>query len=77
MRQQGVVLQFNVSRGYGFIKTPAAQSLFFHIKQVREGYLLEPGDTVVFTIGPSAQQAGKYECYDVELVTRAAKAVQS
>ena len=75
MRQQGVVLHFNVPRGYGFIKTPAGQSLFFHIKQVREGYLLETGDTVVFTIGPSMQQAGKYECFDIELVARGAKAV--
>jgi cold shock CspA family protein len=71
MRQQGVVLHYDVPRGFGFIKTPAGQSPFFHAKQVRDGFLLEAGDAVAFTIGPSTKQAGKSECFDVELVERA------
>lgn len=77
MRQKGVVLQYRVAAGFGFIKTSAGQSLFFHIKQVRDGFLLEPGDSVAFAIGPSAKQAGKSECFDVELLERASKAVRS
>lgn len=76
MRQTGVVLQYRLAAGFGFIKTSTGQSLFFHIKQVRDGFLLEPGDSVAFTIGPSTKQAGKSECFDVELVERAAKAVR-
>jgi cold shock CspA family protein len=76
MRQQGVVLQYFVARGYGFIKTSTGQSLFVHVKQVRDGFLLEPGDSVAFTIGPSMKQSGKSECFDVELIARAAKTVQ-
>ena len=59
MRQTGVVLQYRLAAGFGFIKTSTGQSLFFHIKQVRDGFLLEPGDSVAFTIGPSTKQAGK------------------
>lgn len=76
MRQTGVVLQYRVAAGFGFIKTFTGQSLFFHIKQVRDGFLLESGDAVAFTIGPSAKQEGKRECFDVELLERASKAVQ-
>lgn len=73
MRQKGEVLQYRVANGYGFIKTPAGQSLFFHIRQVRDGFLLEQGDSVLFTLGPSAKIPGKTECFDIELVARASK----
>jgi cold shock CspA family protein len=72
MRQTGLVLQYRANVGYGFIKTPTGQSLLFHIRQVRDGFLLEAGDTVAFSIGPSVKQAGKSECFDVELLSRAA-----
>jgi cold shock CspA family protein len=74
MRQGGEVLQYREATGFGFIKTGAGQSLFFHIRQVRDGFLLEKGDSVTFTLGPSAKIPGKTECFDIELVARASKA---
>lgn len=74
MREQGVVLHYFVNRGYGFIKTSTGQSLFVHIRQVRGSFLLEAGDTVTFIVGPSTKQQGQNECFDVEVVERAAKA---
>jgi cold shock CspA family protein len=76
MRQQGSVLEYRVASGFGFIKTAQGQSLFFHIKNVRDGFLLESGDAVIFTIGSSTKHAGKSECFDVELMERASKAVR-
>ena len=60
MRQTGVVLQYRLAAGFGFIKTSTGQSLFFHIKQVRDGFLLEPGDSVAFT-DRALHEAGRQE----------------
>jgi len=73
MRQSGTVLWFKLDRGFGFIRTNVGQSLFFHLKNVREGYLLEAGDAVEYVVGPSKKAEGKLECFDVLLVARAAR----
>jgi cold shock CspA family protein len=75
--QQGVVSTFNDSRGFGFINSDDERSLFFHQKQVQDGYILHTGDRVQFTVEQSSRHQGKVECRDVVLLERAQKAVKS
>ena len=72
MKQQGVVVRFQMKGGFGFILSEG-QSLFFHIRHVLNGYVLEPGDEVEFTPGPSLKISDKTECFDVTLIARKAE----
>jgi cold shock CspA family protein len=75
MRQTGIVMLFRTDRGYGFVRTEGGSSLFFHVNEVRDRLILEPGDKVEFQAGPSVKSPGKIECVQVVLLERAPKAV--
>ena len=48
---KGVVVKYNQSRGFGFIRTPGSEKdLFVHIKSVKNATRLEAGQAVKFDI---------------------------
>lgn len=73
IKERGLVLWARLDRGFGFVRTPIGQSVFFHMKNVTDGFLLEEGDTVEYTVSPSSKRPGKMECLNVTLAARANK----
>ena len=48
---KGVVVKYNQSRGFGFIRTPGSEKdLFVHIKSVKNANRLQAGQNVKFDI---------------------------
>ena len=72
MRQTGIVLLFKNDRGFGFIKSEKGSSLFYHVSDVQDRLILEPGDKVTFEAGPSVRKPDQIACTNVVLVERAA-----
>lgn len=68
--QQGVVKVYFKDKGYGFIESPQAGNVFFHISQVGvdDSQRIGINDTVNFELEPSRKKPGTYMAKNVMLV---------
>ena len=50
-KEAGKVKFYRNDKGFGFIARDTGGEIFFHITDVEEGYIPQPDDEVLFTIG--------------------------
>ena len=50
-KETGKVKFYRNDKGFGFIARDTGGEIFFHITDVEEGYVQQPDDEVLFTIG--------------------------
>jgi CspA family cold shock protein len=58
--EQGVVMWFSITKGYGFIHRETGADVFVHHKSIiPKGFILQAGDRVSFSVveGPKGLQA--------------------
>lgn len=63
-RQQGQVEKWQEDKGFGFIKTEAGESIFFHVSEFKAPRRPSVGDEVVFSVGKDNQ--GRQQALQVQ-----------
>jgi cold shock CspA family protein len=66
-RKQGVVTQFNMVRGYGFIASPGELDYYLHISQIEDKRTPAIGAEVTFAAG-AAVRGKRAEALEVKFV---------
>jgi cold shock CspA family protein len=69
-QHQGVVKVYFKDKGYGFIESPQAGNIFFHISQVgaSDSQRIGINDTVVFELEASRKKPGTYTAKNVSVI---------
>lgn len=69
-QQQGVVKVYFKDKGYGFIESPQAGNVFFHISQVdvADSERININDSVSFELESSRKKPGTYMAKNVCIV---------
>jgi cold shock CspA family protein len=71
-RFRGIIKDYDVNRGFGFIKygDPGHESkIFVHIRDVPEVNALEVGQSVEFEVGPG-REAGQTKAANVKIIPK-------
>lgn len=75
MRRKGRVKTYNNPRGFGYIQETTEHrpsEYFFHISDVEDRQVLDVGDLVTFSVGPSPKRPGATQAVNVVPVTEVA-----